>query len=58
MPTSSPVTAGRIAFASQAAAVPRPVSLDPRASRIMTAAAAGARVFSQGWVRAFLREGL
>jgi hypothetical protein len=52
------VTAGRIAFASQAAAAPRPVSLDPRAGRIMTAAAAGARVFSQGWVRAFLREGL
>ncbi|MFN3854482.1 MAG: hypothetical protein ACK4M0_08785 [Phreatobacter sp.] len=58
MPTSSPVTAGRIALACQAAAAPRPVSLAARAGRIMTPAAAGPRLFSQGWARAFLREGL
>lgn len=58
MPKPSPATTGRIARASQAAAASRPVRFDVATARVMTAAAAGPRVFSQGWARAFLREGL
>lgn len=58
MPKSSLMTAGSIAFANRAAAAPRKISLDRKAGKAMTGRSAKAKVFSQGWARAFLREGL
>lgn len=58
MPKSSLMTAGSLAFASANAAASRKISLDRKAGKAIIARSAKAKTFSQGWARAFLREGL
>jgi len=58
MPKSSRMTAGSIAFSSRSAGAPRKISLDRKAGKSILARSAQGKTFSQGWARAFLREGL